>query len=219
MKMTCVRVASMRWSRLLTPCSGIRQGLLLHRDLIRQASNPANRVVTGRRTRATGPAAGRNNRDRSPSLTARKVRIMTLLGRADERDRVDRVLAAARQGLSGVLVLRGEPGIGKTALLEYAVSAAADLGVARVEAVESEMELGFAGLHQLLLPYLGAVAALPPPQRDALDSAFGLRDRGPPERFLVALATLTLLGHLASQRGLLGVADAPQGWNGDAAAV
>ena len=65
---------------------------------------------------------------------------------------MDRVLDAARQGLSGVLVLRGEPGIGKTALLDYAVSAGGDLQIARVEAVESEMELGFAGLHQLLLP-------------------------------------------------------------------
>ena len=92
-------------------------------------------------------------------------------------------------------MLRGEPGIGKTALLDYAVGAAADLEVARVEAIESEMELGFAGLHQLLLPYLGDVATLPPPQRDALNSAFGLRDRGPPDRFLVALATLTLLGN------------------------
>lgn len=144
---------------------------------------------------------------------------MTLLGRANERDRVDRVLAAARQGLSGVLVLRGEPGIGKTALLDYAVSAAADLEVARVEAVESEMELGFAGLHQLLLPYLGDVAALPPPQRDALNSAFGLRDRGPPERFLVALATLTLLGHMASQRGLLCVVDDAQWLDRESAAV
>ena len=144
---------------------------------------------------------------------------MTLLGRANERDRVDRVLAAARQGLSGVLVLRGEPGIGKTALLDYAVSAAADLEVARVEAVESEMELGFAGLHQLLLPYLGDVAALPPPQRDALNSAFGLRDRGPPERFLVALATLTLLGHMASQRGLLCVVNDAQWLDRESAAV
>lgn len=77
---------------------------------------------------------------------------------------MDRALAAARQGLSGVLVLRGEPGIGKTALLEYAAGAAAGLEVARVEAVESEMELDFAALHQLLRPYLGAIDALPRPQ-------------------------------------------------------
>ena len=144
---------------------------------------------------------------------------MTLLGRGDERDQVDRVLAAARQGLSGVLVLRGEPGIGKTALLDYAVNTAADLEVARVEAVESEMELGFAGLHQLLLPYLGTLASLPPPQRDALSSAFGLQHRGPPDRFLVALATLTLLAHAASERGLLCVVDDAQWLDRESAAV
>jgi hypothetical protein len=116
---------------------------------------------------------------------------MMLLGRREERDQVDRVLAAARDGLSGVLVVRGEPGIGKTALLDYAVGAAADLKLARIVAIESEMELAFAGLHQLLLPFLDDIAALPPPQRDALSSAFGLRYPGPPDRFLVALATLT----------------------------
>ena len=103
---------------------------------------------------------------------------MTLLGRKDECDRVDRVLAAARQGLSGVLVVRGEPGIGKTALLDYAVGTAAELEVARIEAIESEMELGYAGLHQLLLPFLGAADTLPTPQSEALQSAFGLRDCG-----------------------------------------
>jgi DNA-binding CsgD family transcriptional regulator len=144
---------------------------------------------------------------------------MTLLGRGDERDRVDRILASARQGRSGVLVLRGEPGIGKSALLDYAAGAAADLKIARVEAVESEMELGFAGLHQLLLPYLGDVAVLPPPQRDALNSAFGLRDRGPPDRFLVALATLTLLGQMAGERGLLCVVDDVQWLDRESAAV
>jgi DNA-binding CsgD family transcriptional regulator len=144
---------------------------------------------------------------------------MALLGRGEERDQVDRVLASARQGLSGVLVLRGEPGIGKTALLDYAAGAAAGLEIVRVEAVESEMELGFAGLHQLLLPYLGAIPALPPPQRGALSSAFGLHDRGPPDRFLVALATLTLLGHLASERGLLCVVDDAQWLDRESAGV
>ena len=76
---------------------------------------------------------------------------MTLLGRSSERDRIDRALAAARGGLSDVVVVRGEPGIGKTALLDYAAGAAADLEIARIEAVESEMELAFAGLHQLLV--------------------------------------------------------------------
>lgn len=144
---------------------------------------------------------------------------MALLGRGEERERVDLVVAAARQGLSGVLVLRGEPGIGKTALLDYAVGAAAGLEIARVEAVESEMELGFAGLHQLLLPYLGGLGALPSPQRDALSGAFGLGAHGPPDRFLVALAALTLLSRVASERGLLCVVDDAQWLDRESAAV
>ena len=135
---------------------------------------------------------------------------MLLLGRDAERDRVDSVLAAARDGLSGVLVLRGEPGIGKTALLDYAAGAAADLEIARIEAIESEMELGFAGLHQLLLPFAAFIGALPPPQRDALSSAFGLGYCSPPDRFRVALAALTLLARAAQTtrpRGLLCVVD------------
>jgi DNA-binding CsgD family transcriptional regulator len=142
-----------------------------------------------------------------------------LLGRREERDQVDRVLAAAREGLSGVLVLRGEPGIGKTALLDYAVAAAAELEISRIEAIESEMELGFAGLHQLLLPFLGDVGTLPRPQRDALSSAFGLIANGPPDRFLVALATLTLLAHTARERGLLCVVDDAQWLDRESAAV
>ncbi len=142
-----------------------------------------------------------------------------LLGRREECDRVDRVLAAARAGLSGVLVLRGEPGIGKTALLDYAVAAAAELEISRIEAIESEMELGFAGLHQLLVPFLGEIGTLPPPQRDALSSAFGLIHNGPPDRFLVALATLTLLAHTARPRGLLCVIDDAQWLDRESAAV
>jgi DNA-binding CsgD family transcriptional regulator/tetratricopeptide (TPR) repeat protein len=143
---------------------------------------------------------------------------MTLLGRSGEREQIDRVLAAARHGLSGVLILRGEPGIGKTTLLDYAAGAA-DLEISRVEAIESEMELGFAGLHQLLLPFLDAVRTLPPPQRDALSSAFGLIDNGPPDLFLIALATLTLLAHTARERGLLCVVDDAQWLDRESTAV
>jgi len=142
-----------------------------------------------------------------------------LLGRREERDQVDRVIGAAREGLSGVLVLRGEPGIGKTALLDYAAGAAEGLQVSRVEAIESEMELGFAALHQLLLPFLGGIGALPSPQRQALSSAFGLLDNGPSDRFLIALATLTLLGHTARERGLLCVVDDGQWLDRESAAV
>ena len=111
---------------------------------------------------------------------------MMLLDRRAERGQIDRVLAAAREGLSGVLVLRGEPGIGKTALRDYSVQAAADLRVVRLAGIESEMELSFASLHQILLPFLGGLDQLPAPQGAALGSAFGLHDGGLPDRLLVA---------------------------------
>jgi hypothetical protein len=129
-----------------------------------------------------------------------------------ERGHVDRVLAAAREGLSGVLVLRGEPGIGKTALLDYAVEAAADLRIVRLAGIESEMELGFSSLHQVLLPFLGGLDELPAPQGAALGSAFGLRDGGRPDRLLVGLASLSLLAAAASDRPLLCVVDDAHGW-------
>ena len=94
-----------------------------------------------------------------------------LLDRLPERAALNELLDAARAGRSGVLVMRGEPGIGKTALLEYAIESAAGLRVARVAGVESEMELAFAALQQLCAPMLGQLAALPDPQRDALAAA------------------------------------------------
>ena len=97
-----------------------------------------------------------------------------LAGRSAEGVRLDRLLADARAGRSAVLVLRGEPGIGKTALLGYAAERAAGFQVVRAAGVESEMELPFAGLHQLCGPMLGGLRRLPPPQRDALGTAFGL---------------------------------------------
>jgi hypothetical protein len=98
-----------------------------------------------------------------------------LLEREQECRELERLLAGVRDGLSGVLVLRGEAGIGKTALLEHAVQSAADMQVARAVGVESEMELGFAGLHQLLMPFQGGLGNLPAPQREALGSVFGWR--------------------------------------------
>src|SRR5262249_8740657 len=93
---------------------------------------------------------------------------------AGETAAVEGVLAAVREGLSGVLVLRGEAGIGKTALLEWASGQAADMQLARVAGVQAETGMGFAGLHQLLVPFMGGLDELPPPQRQALGSAFGL---------------------------------------------
>ena len=100
--------------------------------------------------------------------------------------------------------------IGKTALLEHAVQSAADMQVARAVGVESEMELGFAGLHQLLMPFHGGLGNLPAPQREALGSVFGLADHAVPDRFLVGLATLTLITEAAVERPVLCVIDDAQ---------
>ena len=120
------------------------------------------------------------------------------------------LLAGVRDGSSGVLVLRGEAGIGKTALLEHAAQSAADMHVARVTGVESEMELGFAGLHQLLVPFLDGVGSLPVPQREALGAVFGLAAGPAPDRFLVGLAALTLITEAAVERPVLCVMDDAQ---------
>src|SRR5215472_13711804 len=106
-----------------------------------------------------------------------------LLDRQAERAVLDKLLDAARGGRSGVLVVRGEPGVGKTALLEYATQSAAGLRNARVAGVESEMELAFAALQQLCLPMLDRFERLPDPQREALGVAFGLRAGEAPDRF------------------------------------
>jgi DNA-binding CsgD family transcriptional regulator len=134
-----------------------------------------------------------------------------LLGRRHEVAVLDRLLASVRSGHSAALVLRGEPGIGKTELLRHlADAAAADCRVERVAGVESEMELAFAGLHQLCLPMLGRRDRLPAPQRAALEAALGLTDGGPPDRFFVALAVLGLLSDLATARPLVCVIDDAQ---------
>jgi DNA-binding CsgD family transcriptional regulator len=133
-----------------------------------------------------------------------------LLGRLQERAALSRLLEAARSGRSGVLVLRGEPGVGKTALLDCAIGSAAGLRVARVAGVESEMELAFAALQQLCAPMLDQLEALPDPQRDALGVAFGLKIGAAPDRFLVGLAVLSLLSEAAGQQPLLCVIDDAQ---------
>jgi DNA-binding CsgD family transcriptional regulator len=133
-----------------------------------------------------------------------------LLDRLSERAALSQLLDAARAGRSGVLVVRGDPGAGKTALLEYAVESAAGLGVARVAGVESEMELAFAALQQLCAPMLGKLEGLPDPQRDALGVAFGLKIGAAPDRFLVGLAALSLLSEAAGQQPLLCVIDDAQ---------
>jgi DNA-binding CsgD family transcriptional regulator len=142
-----------------------------------------------------------------PRLPGQPGQQFALLDRRAERAAIDRILDAVRSGFSGALVLRGEPGVGKTALLRYAVAAAPDLRVSSITGVESEISMDYGGLHQLLRPFLPLLDALPPPQREALRVAFGQQAGPPPERFLVALATLTLLSRAAEDRPLLCVID------------
>ncbi|HTT53676.1 MAG TPA: ATP-binding protein [Streptosporangiaceae bacterium] len=134
----------------------------------------------------------------------------TLRGRRGECERLDRLLAGVRAGSSGVLVVRGEAGVGKSALLDYVVESAADLQVVRAAGVESEMELAFAALHQLCAPALDRLGRLPGPQRDALGTAFGLQAGAAPDRFLVGLAVLSLLSEAAGERPLVCVIDDAQ---------
>jgi DNA-binding CsgD family transcriptional regulator len=133
-----------------------------------------------------------------------------LLDRERERAALDGLLGDLRSGRGGALVVRGEAGVGKSALLEYVAGAAADMRLARAVGVESEMELAFAGLHLLCAPLLDRLEDLPGPRRDALGVAFGLRAGGAPDRFLVALAVLTLLSEVAGERPLLCVVDDAQ---------
>jgi hypothetical protein len=116
-----------------------------------------------------------------------------LRSRRDECATLDRLLDEARAGRSGALAVRGEAGVGKTALLEYAVDSASDLMVLRAAGVESETGLAFAALHQLCTPLLDRLDRLPGPRRDALRTTIGLSEGPPPDRFFVGLAVLGLL--------------------------
>jgi DNA-binding CsgD family transcriptional regulator/tetratricopeptide (TPR) repeat protein len=133
-----------------------------------------------------------------------------LRGRRDECAVLDGLIEDTRRGRSRALLVRGEPGIGKTALLEYATEAASDLRVVRAMGVESEMELAFAALHQLCAPLLDRLDRLPGPQRDALATTFGCSAGPVPDRFLVGLAVLGLLSEVADERPLLCVVDDAQ---------
>ena len=133
-----------------------------------------------------------------------------LRGRRTECEVLDQLLASVRAGESRALVLRGEAGIGKTALLEYLLERAAGCSIARRAGVESEMELAFAGLHHLCAPMLDRLGRLPGPQADALGTAFGLRGGDAPDRFLIGLAVLGLLSDVAEERPLVCVVDDAQ---------
>src|SRR5262245_29014713 len=137
-----------------------------------------------------------------------------LLGRQAECALLDGLVDNVRSGHGGVLVVRGEAGIGKTALLDYAAGIASGLRTVRVAGVESEIELAFAALHQLCAPLLGHLPRLPGPQRDALATAFGQRAGPTPDHFLVGLAVLSLLSQTAEERPLVCLVDDGQWLDG-----
>src|SRR4051794_23279173 len=133
-----------------------------------------------------------------------------LLGRRSECRELDRMLDAVRSGESRALVVRGEAGVGKSALLRYLVDRASGCRVESAVGVQSEMELAFAALHQLCAPMLPGLDRLPGPQRDALGTALGVHAGPAPDRFLVGLAVLSLLAETAEQRPLVCVIDDAQ---------
>ena len=141
----------------------------------------------------------------STTVSARR-----LLGRRSECAALDQLVASVRAGSSRALVLRGDAGVGKSALLEYLAQHASGCGIARAAGVESEMELAYAGLQLLCAPFLDRVERLPGPQRDALGIAFGLRDGDAPDRFLVGLAVLSLVSDAAEDRPLVCIVDDAQ---------
>ena len=140
-----------------------------------------------------------------------------LLGRRRECAALDELVASVRAGPSRALVLRGEAGVGKSALLDYLVRHASGSAIAQAAGVESEIELAFAGLQQLCAPFADRLDRLPGPQRDALGAAFGLRDGAAPDRLLVGLAVLSLLSDVAEERPLVAIVDDAQ-WLDDASA-
>jgi DNA-binding CsgD family transcriptional regulator len=143
-------------------------------------------------------------------MTVTRLPSSGLVDRRREREVLDRLVAGVRAGQSRVLVLRGEAGVGKTALLERLVAVASGCRIARAAGVESEMELPFAGLHALCAPLLGHLSHLPIPQRHALGTAFGLDPGPPPDRFMVGLAVLSLLADVAEEQPLICVVDDAQ---------
>lgn len=130
-----------------------------------------------------------------------------LIDRHNECDLLDGLLQAVRSGESRVLVLRGEPGVGKSALMEYLIGQGSGCRLTHATGVESEMELAYAALHQLCAPMLDRLDRLPTPQREALETAFGLTAGPAPDRFLIGLAVLSLFSDVAEDRPLLCLID------------
>jgi DNA-binding CsgD family transcriptional regulator len=133
-----------------------------------------------------------------------------LLGRIEERQRLADLLPRARAGRGGAIVLRGEAGIGKSALLQDLAVKAPDCCICRAVGVESEMELAYAGLQQLCGPIIDRLTDLPPPRRDALEKVFGLSSGCPPDRFLVGMAVLDLVAMVAQRQPVMWIVDDAQ---------
>jgi DNA-binding CsgD family transcriptional regulator len=144
---------------------------------------------------------------RRPANSSRSGTLTSLRGRRGECDALDRLIDAVGAGESRVLVVHGDAGMGKTVLLDYVAVRAPRCRIVRAAGVQSEMELAFAGLHQLCAPMLEYLDRLPVPQRDALRSAFGISTGAPPDRFLVGLAVLSLLSEAAAERPLICLID------------
>src|SRR6516225_12210287 len=211
-------------SVVLTPCLlvvtgktwiGLRGGGAVKRALLARWSLPVDTRVDPRGCRVTWSRGARGLPESSvvPTLgvaMSTPVSARRLLGRASECAALDGLVVSMRAGLSRALVVRGEPGVGKSALLVYLVGRASGCGIGRSVGVESEMELAFAGLQQLCAPFLDRIGGLPRPQRDALGTAFGLRGGEAPDRFLVGLAVLGLLSEAAEERPLVCVVDDAQ---------
>src|SRR5690349_13269378 len=135
---------------------------------------------------------------------------MRLRGRRREQEQLDQLVTGIQSGHSGALVVRGEAGIGKTALLEYLIEQASGCTVVRAMGVQADMELPFAGLQQLFGSLLGSLERLPDRQRDAVEVAFGLRSGPAPDRYAVGLAVLELLAEAVEQGPLVCVVDDAQ---------
>jgi DNA-binding CsgD family transcriptional regulator len=144
------------------------------------------------------------------AVTPVRARPTELVGRRGECDVLDQLVEAVRAGESGSLVVRGEPGVGKTALLDYVAEHASGCRVVRAAGVQSEMELAFAGLHQLLGPMLDRLDHLPVPQHDALRTAFGVSPGAAPDRFFIGLAVLNLLSDAADDQPVICLVDDEQ---------
>jgi hypothetical protein len=138
------------------------------------------------------------------------VGVSGLRGRTDECASLDGLVSAIRQGESRCLLLQGEPGMGKTALLDHLIGSAPDLTIVRAAGVELEMELDYAALHQVCGPLLERLERLPAPQRQAIEVVFGLSVGDAPDRFVLGLAVLSLFAAAAEERPLLCVVDDAQ---------